>query len=189
MTMTTRQIWAVMTPSEREDACLAFWQGSDALSVEAQPRVLHDLAAALRFRDVFLRRLKAEEKARHLRRVIERPSLRRYHDEVLRSWLAVRKTAMLVCFVEAMGMTHDGGIIGDNVPPPDVPTLRKGIEALRARFSPREVAIYMATMMAAGGEFWTALPEAVATEIPDLDAALRAEAAPEAAGTERKIGA
>jgi hypothetical protein len=174
MEMTTRQIWAEMTPVEREDACLAFWQGKDALSLEAQPRVLHDLAAALRFREVFLKRLKAEEKARHLRRLIETPSLRRYHDEVLRSWLTVRKTDMLVCFVEAQGMKHDAGIIQDDVVQPDLATLRKGIQALRARFPVREVAIYMATMMAAGGDFWAGLPEAMAAEIPNLQEALAA---------------
>lgn len=170
--MTTKQIWTALTPAEREDACLAFWQGTDALSREAQPRVLHDLAAALRFREPFLKRTRNEDKASHLRRQIDAPSLRHYYDDVLRSWLVVRKTPLLVCFVEAQGMPHDGGIIRDEAPQPDAATLKKGVLALRERFPARDVALYMAVMIAAGGEFWAGLADIVATEIPDLSTAI-----------------
>jgi hypothetical protein len=170
--MTTRQIWATLTLQEREDACLAFWQGTDSLSREAQPRVLRDLAAALRFREVFLKRTPPVEKARHLRRLVDSPALRQYADEVLRSWLLVRKNAILICFVEAQGMAHTGGLIDDQVAKPDVASLRKGIAAIRAQFPPRDVALYMSVMLAAGGEFWTGLKDAVEAEWPDYQNAL-----------------
>ena len=170
--ITSKQIWAALTPVEKEDACLAFWQGTDALSREAQPRVLRDLATALHFREMFLKRTRNEDKASHLRRLIDTPTLRHYHDDVLRSWLLVRKTPLLVCFVEAQGMPHDGGVIRDEAPQPNAETLRKGVRALREQFPLRDVALYMAVMIAAGGDFWAGLPEVVAAEIPDLSTAL-----------------
>lgn len=162
------RIWTALTVEEKEDACLAFWQGTDALSREAQPRVLHDLAGALRFRELFVKRMTAADKARHLRRLIDGPTLRQYEDDVLRSWLVVRKAPMLVCFVETQGMKHIGGIIQDESAPPTAKSLRKGIQAIKAQFTARDVALYMAVMSSAGGEFWVGLPDAVAAEIPDL---------------------
>lgn len=167
-TPTTKTIWASLTSEEKADACLAFWQGTDALSSEAQPRVLRDLAAALRFREVFVRRLPAAERARHLRRLIDGPSLRFYMDDVLRCWMVVRKRAMLVRFVEAQGIRHRDGIVDDAATPPDAASLRKGIQAIRADFPARDVLIYMAVMVTAGGDFWGGLAAAADAELPDL---------------------
>jgi hypothetical protein len=167
-----RRIWTDLTLAEKEDACLAFWQGTDSLSREAQPRVLHDLAAALRFRETFLKRMPASEKARHLRRLVDGPTLRHYGDDVVRSWLVVRKTPMLVCFVESQGMAHTGGIIEDGVTQPTVESLKKGVQAIHSQFPLRDVALYMAVMLSTGGDFWSGLPEAVAAVIPDLEAVL-----------------
>ena len=172
-----QRTWTVLTSVEKEDACLAFWQGTDSVSREAQPRALHDLAGALRFREVFVKRMTAAEKARHLRRLIDGPALRQYGDDVLRSWMVVRKGPMLVCFVEAQGMEHTGGIIHDSNVQPTVALLRKGIQAIKEKFPARDVALYMAIMLGAGGEFWAGLSEAVAAEIPDLSSALGAPGA------------
>lgn len=164
--ITTRELWAALTPAEKDDACMALWTGTDTFSRDAQPKVLRELAAALKFREAFLKRVKPEEKVRHLRRLVDTPSLRHLCDDVFRSWLVVRKTPMLVCFVEAQGMAHENGIIDDTAKPPDADSLRKGVRAVRDQFPPRDVALYMGVMLAAGGDFWQGLSEAVEAEIP-----------------------
>ena len=166
--ITTKQLWSALTPAEKEDACLAFWEGADTFSRDAQPKVLQELAAALRFRESFLKRAKPLEKARHLRRLMDTPTLRHLCDDIFRSWLVSRKAAMLVCFVEAQGMPHTGGIIEDSVTSPDAETLRKGVRAVRDKFPARDVALYMGVMLAAGGDFWVGLADAIEVEIPDL---------------------
>lgn len=166
--VTTKQLWTALTPAEKDDACLAFWEGTDTFSRDAQPKALRDLAAALNFRESFLKRVKPAEKARHLRRLADTPALRHLVDDIFRSWLVVRKSQMLVCFVEAQGLPHQGGIIDDNAAAPDVETLRRGVKAVRDQFSPRDTALYMGVMLAAGGDFWAALPAAVESELPDL---------------------
>ena len=170
--MTVKELWKTLTLAEKEDACLAFWEGKDTFSKDAQPRVLKELAAALRFREVFLKRLPPTEKARHLRRLADSPTLRHLCDEILRSWMVSRKNPLLVCFVEAQGLKHSGGIIDDTVAPPDLESVKKGVRAVRDQFPPREVALYLGVMLAAGGDFWPGLPEAVEAEFPSMKDAL-----------------
>ena len=170
--ITTKQIWSALTPAEKEDACLAFWTGTDTFSRDAQPKVIRELAIALRFREPFLKRVPVAEKARHLRRQLETSGLRHLCDDILRSWLVVRKTPLLVCFVEAQGMAHENGIIDDSVKAPNADTLRKGVRAVRDQFPERDVALYMAVMLAAGGDFWAGLDGVVEAEMPEFKASM-----------------
>lgn len=170
--ITMKQVWGSLTSAEKEDACLSFWSGTDAYSRDSQMKVSAEMAAALRFREVFLKRLKPQEKARHLKRLADGAALAQYRDEILRSWLLAKKSDMLVCFVEAQGMRHTGGLIEDDVASPDRETLRKGVRALRDKFPPRETALYMGIMISSAGEFWVGLPEIVEQEIPGLAALL-----------------
>lgn len=170
--ITVRQIWDALTPAEKDDACVAFWEGKDAFSRESQPQVLQQLAAKLAFREVAFKRLPPREKARHLRRHVDSPSLRHLSDDVLRSWMVTRKAAMLVCFVEAQGMKHQGGIIDDNAEVPTAEAVRKAVCAVRDAFPARDVALYLGFLLAAGADFWTGLDAAVAAEVPGLAATL-----------------
>jgi len=170
--ITMKQVWGALTSAEKDEACLSFWSGADAFSRETQKKVAAEMAAALRFREVFLKRLQPGEKARHLKRLADGTTLAQYRDEILRAWLLAKKSDLLVCFVEAQGMRHTGGLIEDDVQPPDRETLRKGVRALRDKFPPRETALYMGIMIASAGEFWTGLPEIVEQEIPGLEASL-----------------
>ncbi len=168
----SQQIWTVLTPAEKNEACLAFWQGTDSLTREGQPRMVQELAGALRFREVFVKRMPAAEKARHMRRLVDGPALGHYRNDILRSWLLARKTPMLACFVEAQGLPHTDGIINDGATEPSLDSLRKGIRTIKEQFPARDVALYMGIMLSAGGDFWSGLTEAVAAEMPDLETLL-----------------
>lgn len=166
--ITTKQLWSALTPAEKEDACLALCEGKDTFSRDSKPKIIQELAAALRFREAFLKRVNPLEMARHLRRLLDTPTLRHLCDDVLRSWIVARKTPMMICFVEAQGLAHTEGVLADSVAAPDAATLIKGVRAVRDHFPPRETAIYMAVMLVAGGGFWVGLAEAIEAEIPDF---------------------
>ena len=170
--MTVKELWNYLTVAEKEEACLAFWEGKDTFSRDALPRVTQELAGALKFRETFLKRLPLPEKARHLRRLVDSPALRHVCDDLLRSWVVSRKNPMLVCFVEAQGLSHIGGVIDDSVTPPGLDSVKKGVRAVRDHFPPREVALYMGVMLTVGGDFWTGLAEAVDSEFPAMKASL-----------------
>ncbi len=168
----SKELWLALTPAEKEDACLAFWEGAGSFSRDAQPRVLKALAEALHFRESFLKRVNPLVKARHLRRLVDTPTLQHFCDEVLRSWLVARKAPMLICFVEAQGLQHAGGIIDDTANSSDAEVLRKGVRAVRDQFPARDVALYMGVMLGSAGDFWTGLADIVAVEIPNYKADL-----------------
>jgi len=170
--ITVKEVWNALTTAEKDDACLMFLEGKDTFSRDALPRVIQELAAALKFRETFVKRLPIREKARHLRRLVDSPTLRRVCDDLLRSWVVIRKKPMLICFVEAQGLKHTDGILDDSVNQEDLKSLRQGVSAVLAKFPPREVAIYMGIMLTVGGGFWVGLAEAVGTEFPEMKVAL-----------------
>ncbi|MEI6563739.1 MAG: hypothetical protein WCO42_05455 [bacterium] len=170
--MTVKELWGFLTLAEKEDACLAFLEGKDTFSRDALPRVTQELAGVLKFREAFLKRLPPREKARHLRRMADSPTLRHVCDDLLRSWVVSRKNPMLVCFVEAQGLKHTDGILDDSVTAPSLDSVKKGVRAVRDQFPPREVALYMGVMLTVGGDFWTGLAEAVDSEFPAMKASL-----------------
>jgi len=165
--ITVKEVWAALTPSEKEDVCLSFWEKS-AFAQDLQPQVLRELAAALNLREAALKRLPVADKARYLRWKADGPVLRHVRDHILRSWMVIRKNALLVCFVEAQGLKHSGGIVADDVQPPDTETVKKAVRAIRDQFPPREVALYLGVMLASGGDLWAGLRDAIETEFPSL---------------------
>lgn len=169
--ITVKDIWAALTPAEKEDACLAFWEKSP-FAEDLQPQVIRDLAVATNLREVTLKRLPAADKARYLRWKADGPALRHLRDHILRSWMVIRKNPILSAFVEAQGLKHDGGIIADDVQPPDLDTVKKAVRAIREQFPARDVALYLGIMLAAGGDFWQGLGEAVEAEFPSVKDAL-----------------
>lgn len=170
--LTVRDVWSALTVAEKDDACQVFLEGKDTFSSDVLPRVLQELAVALKFRVTFLKRLPMGEKVRHLRRLADSPTLRHVCDDLLRSWVVRRKTEMLVCFVEAQGLKHNNGIVDDSVTQADLKSVKKGVQAVLKQFPPREVALYMGIMLSAGGDFWVGLSEAVEKEFPDCKKAL-----------------
>ncbi len=176
--VTVKEVWDALALAEKDDACLAFWEGKDGFSRDAQPRVIQQLAAKLKFREASLKRLPPREKARYLRWQADSPSMRSACDDLLRSWMVSRKNPLLVCFVEAQGLKHADGILDDAAEAPTAEAVKRGVCAIRDRFPPREVALYLGFILAAGGAFWTGLAEAVEAEIPTLKAALAPPIAP-----------
>lgn len=170
--LTVKEVWNALSVAEKEEACLAFLDGKDTFSKDALPRVSQELAGALKFRETFLKRLPIREKARHLRRLVDSPTLRHACDDLLRSWVVTRKTPMLICFVEAQGLKHANGILDDSVTQTDLKSVKKGVRAVLEKFPPREVALYMGVMLTVGGDFWVGLAEAVESEFPGMKAAL-----------------
>jgi len=172
--LTVKEVWNALSVPEKDDACLAFLEGMDTFSRDALPRVTQELASALKFRESFLKRLPIKEKARHLRRLADSPTLRQVCDDLLRSWIVSRKTPMLVCFVEAQGLKHTNGILDDSVNQSDLKSVKKGVRAVLEKFPPREVALYMGIMLTVGGDFWVGLDKAVEAEFPEMKATLTA---------------
>jgi hypothetical protein len=168
MTVTVRDVWDALSIPEKEDACLAFWESTDSGVKESHAEVLKALAAAMRFREITLKRMPSRERARYLRRHVDGPGMRHLSAEILRGWIVKSMTPMMVAFVDVQGLPHTDGILGDDVASPDARVTKQGVRAIRYQFPPREVAIYLGFLLATGSDFWKALPEALEEEFSDI---------------------
>jgi hypothetical protein len=173
MDLTFENIWNALTPEERSDACAAFWERKDPASRQAQALVLRQLAPLYNFRPIYIQRKPPAEKAKLLLGRIERPLFRDVRDEVIQIFLLMRKGEIVRRFLDAQGISHNNGLIDDDVPPPGEASLRKGIAALLTAFPRRDVALYLGFSIACkNNEFWANIEPAVLAEMPDLVDAL-----------------
>jgi len=163
-----KDLWNVLTETERAEACLAVWQGQDLMSEGARKAILPELARCLRFREKFLQRKSAEERAILLLKNIKRPDLAGFYGPMLRSWLLCRKSPMLSTFLNALGLPHNNGLIQEDVQPPDMAGFRKGIQAIHGKFPDKDVAVYLSCLILLGQDLWDHLSEAIEAEQFDL---------------------
>lgn len=188
--LTHKDLWNALTEAERGEACLAVWQGQDSMSQGARKAILPELARCLRFREKFLQRKSAEERATLLLKNIKRPDLTGFYGPVLRSWLLCRKSPMLSAFLNALGLPHNNGLIEKEVQAPDVAGFRKGIQTIHGKFPDKDVAVYLSCLSLLGQDLWDHLPEAIEAEQFDLTGSLGIEAPgkSEAADKEQSAG-
>ena len=174
MEMTLKDIWNALTPEEKNDACMSFWERKDPTSRQAQALVIQQLAPLYKFRPVYIERKTPAEKAKLLIGRMERPVMQDVRDEVVQIFLLVRKGDIVRRFLDAQGIAHSNGLIDDNAPAPTEASLRKGIAAILADFPKRDAALYLGFSVACkNNEFWVNIEPAVLAEIPDLLETLR----------------
>ncbi len=166
--LTLQLLWTALTSVEKDEACLAFWEAKDTIIKQSHIPILQKLSTQLRFRLVFLQKKKPQERSVFLRRFIDKPDFHKFHDDILRAWLLARKGALLARFLDAQSMKHTDGLIDDAVPPPAVDSLRGGIKTILGEFPSKDIALYLGYLLLFGGDYWAALPEAVAAEGLDL---------------------
>jgi hypothetical protein len=106
---------------------------------------LASLAAQRKLRPIFVaRKTKAEQIAWMAEQLKSRLN-EAIGENLLQIWLMKGRPAMLISFLNALGVTHDGqgGIEGDIPAQLDPAKVKAGAEALLAAHPPEEVAIYL----------------------------------------------
>jgi hypothetical protein len=64
----------------------------------------------------------------------------------------------MAAFLDALGITHENGLISDEqVAPPDAAKLSTAVSALRTQFDPSEADLYLQTLLALDPETWGGL--------------------------------
>lgn len=150
-----------MTPIERQDACLCFFELSDATSKDSQRALLEELAKVLRFRVVFLQRQTLTAKAGYLSQRIETPGFIRFKEGLIRNWLFCRHRPLLLCLLSSAGIPHKEGLVESEAVPTPADRLAIGIEALREKFPHRYVGLYLGYLLYVEGDVWQELPAAL----------------------------
>lgn len=153
------RIWKRMPAERRIEAAELFW--SDGDSAEQQVEAVAAIAGHMKFRAKSVFGLPVAKKARYLAGLptvsdsVAARALVHYHLQ--------RQRAMMGTFLDALGITHEDGLIAaENISRPDREKLKTAVAQLASSHPPDDVALYFATLVSQDPDTWGDL--AVAAE-------------------------
>jgi hypothetical protein len=148
------QLWKQMSESQRLRAAEAFWREPDG--VEQQLEAMALLAQKLKARPRYIQGLPVEKRARHLAHFPGMPDL--LAARMLVSYHLAHQRPMMSAFLDAIGITHDNGLITEDPKSPiSTEQVSAGRAALRDAYRDEDVRLYFATLLVQDPETWGAL--------------------------------
>ena len=128
-----------MSPALANDI-LAFAHESDK---PAYKSTLAAVAQARHVRPIFLERQPRPQRHAEMTATLARPALDAAAGGLLRVWLLKKYKAMLVDFLDALGLKHEDGVV-ENLPAEmDDARLKSALATLLAKYPPEAVAVYL----------------------------------------------
>lgn len=158
--MTSNELFAAMPAALAADI-LDFNQASDKKLYRA---ALDAVAHARKLRPVFLERQPREERYAVMAACLGRPALNLAADGLIRNWLLKKHTALLVDFLDALGIKHEKGVVEELPKSVDDPVLKTAVETLLARHPAEAVAVYLHAFNSMNAESWTNLDALLQSE-------------------------
>jgi hypothetical protein len=121
---------------------------------ELYKAVLASVAEARKLRPQFLERKPRTERDAEIVSFLSRPRLDLVAQNLLRTWLVKKHTAMLTDFLDSLGIPHKEGTV--EALPENVEDARLGaaIDTLLAKYPQEEVAVYLNAFYAMNEVFW-----------------------------------
>ena len=101
------------------------------------------VAEARKLRPVFLERQPRPQRHPAMLATLARPSLELVTANLLRTWLLKKHKQMLTDFLDALGITHQEGVVEDLPKAMDDTKLRAAVDGLLAKYPPEAVAVYL----------------------------------------------
>ena len=101
------------------------------------------VAEARKLRPVFLERQPRPQRHAAMLATLARPALEMVTGNLLRTWLLKKHKQMLADFLDALGITHQEGVVEELPAAMDEAKLRAAVDALLAKYPPEAVAVYL----------------------------------------------
>jgi len=105
--------------------------------------VLQAVAEARHVRLVFLERQARTQRNATILATLTRPNLDVAAGTLLRIWLVKKQSAMLVDFLNALGIANENGVVEDLPAAVEDPMLKAAVDSLLAKYPPETVAVYL----------------------------------------------
>ena len=151
-----------MAAEQRVAAADAFWNEDQADIQMQHMEAIIAIARRLNFRPKSVQALPLERKTRMLAQMsdvsdsIATRALISYHFRTKRD--------LMSAFLDAVGITHENGMIAEeSVPPPPADKLAAAIKQVRNTFPLADVDLYMRTLATLDGETWAGMETALAS--------------------------
>jgi hypothetical protein len=137
--LTSHELFGFMSPALANDI-LAFTFESDKPTYRA---IINGVAEARKVRPVFLERQPRTQRHALVIATLARPNLEPVASNLIRTWLVKKERAMLVDFVNALGIPNNEGVVDDLPAAMEDEKLKAAIETLLAKYRPEAVAVYL----------------------------------------------
>ena len=150
------QLWKQLDPDRKRQAADAFWRDENAANEQAEAIGL--IAQRIKFRLKSVITMPVEKKSQY---VLSMPAV----SEMLAARLLVayhlaHQRPMMGAFLDALGITHEEGIIAEeDVKPPAADALKKAASSLAASYPAGDVSLYLSTLVWQDPDTWGALAE------------------------------
>ena len=137
--LTSHELFGFMSPNLAGEI-ITFIFESDKPTYHA---TLNAVAEARHLRPVFLERQPKTQRHAAMIATLARPALDLVAGSLIRTWLLKKHKAMLVDFLNALGIKNEEGVV-ENLPESmDDAKLKPAIETLLAKYQPEAVAVYL----------------------------------------------
>jgi hypothetical protein len=104
---------------------------------------LNAVADARKLRPAYFKRQPRTQQHEMMVATLARPSMEMVTGNLIRAWLLKKHKQMLIDFLDALGITHDGGVVDQLPPTMDDAKLRAAVDGLLAKHPPEAVAVYL----------------------------------------------
>lgn len=104
---------------------------------------LNAVAEVRKVRPIFLERQPRAQRTANMVASLSRPALEMPAANLIRFWLVKKQNAMLVQFLDALGIAHKEGVVDDLPTSVDDEKLRAAVEGLLAKFPHEATAVYL----------------------------------------------
>lgn len=155
ITLTPSRLWKNMTVEQRQRAARAFWEDDSAVNDQIQAALL--IAQQKKFRPKTVVSLDVDRKTRHM------ASLGSLPDAIAARALVVYHLAqqrpMMGAFLDAMGITHENGLIQEDSVTPDASKIAPAAAQLAQQFPAGDVRLYLSTLLCQDPETWGGLQQ------------------------------
>lgn len=122
------------------------------------------VAQARKVRPVFLERQPRGQRHTMMLSTLTRPTLDMVTGNLLRSWLLKKHNAMLVDFLDSLGIVHKDGVVDDLPETVEDAKLQAAVEVLLAKYPAEVVAVYLNAFKDMNEVEWPALKTLLETD-------------------------
>jgi hypothetical protein len=151
------EIWKSMPIEKRVRAADAFWRDEESPDIEVQHvEAAVALARRFNFRPKTMAALPVERRARQLAQMPDVSDA--VATRALVAYHFADQRPLMGAFLDALGITHDNGLITDEqVAPPARDRLEAAIAAVGASVDRADLDLYLRTLLGLDGETWREL--------------------------------
>jgi hypothetical protein len=154
-TLTPSRLWKRMSAEQRLQAARAFWTDEQARDDQIQAVML--ISQQKKFRPKTVVSLDDERKAKHFASLASLPDPMAARALVVYHLAAQRE--MMGAFLDALGITHENGLIQDDDVKPDPEKIAAAAEAIGKKYAPEHVSLYLNTLLCQDPETWGVLAD------------------------------